>query len=357
MTPTGAAHHARRAALRERLTADGIPALLVTALPDVRYLTGFSGSAGRLLLTADAEGDAFVTDGRYAEQSAAEVADLPRVLDRSWDWLAPRLGARRLAVDAGAVTWAEARALQERVPSGVVPAGAVVAEQRQTKDDAEVALLRRAAAIADEAFCALLEAITPGMSERAVARFLHARMSEAGAEETSHMIVAGGANSARPHHRPGEHVLAVGDLLLLDFGCVVEGYHSDLTRTVALGEPGARLREVHALVLAAQEAGIAAVTDGAAAGDVDAAARTTITQSGYGEHFLHPTGHGLGLELHEQPILRTGASATLRRRTAVTVEPGIYLSGLGGVRIEDDVVTTGDAADVLTSSPRHLLVL
>lgn len=348
----------RRAALRARLAEAGLDGLLVTKLVNVRYLSGFTGSAGRLLVTTD---DAVLaTDGRYLEQAAGEVGDLPVVDGRGLDWVRERLGsAARLGVESHALPWDAARALDTELPDvEVAPAPHHVEELRRAKDEGELALIARACAATDAAFAALVSFLAPGLTEREVARRLEDRLLDAGADAIAFAtIVASGPNGARPHHTPGVRVLARGDLVTVDFGAAVDGYASDMTRTVALGEPAAELRETYELVRTAQAAGVAAVRDGVTAGEVDAACREPITAGGRGDRFVHPTGHALGLEIHEEPILRSGSTARLSRRMAVTVEPGVYLPGLGGVRIEDTVAVAADAAQILTLSPKELVVL
>jgi Xaa-Pro aminopeptidase len=356
----------RRERLRTRLADHGLDALLVTRVVNVRYLTGFTGSVGTLLITGDGAGDLFATDDRYREQMAAEVADLPRVASRGTPWLAERLGDRRvLGVESHALPWDRVRALQADLPGiEVVPAPRHVEGVRQVKDAGERERIARACALADAAFAALLEWLTPGMTERQVARRLERDLVDRGADGRAFpTIVASGPNGARPHHPPGDRPLVPGDLVTLDFGALVDGYHSDMTRTVALGTPPPVLREVHDLVRVAQQEGVRAAVHGAPAAAIDAACRTTITQGGRGAAFVHPTGHGLGLEIHEDPILRADAVGTLQSGMAVTVEPGVYLPGLGGVRIEDTVVVrpptrNGPAQpEVLTHAPRALLIL
>ncbi|HWH31725.1 MAG TPA: Xaa-Pro peptidase family protein [Egibacteraceae bacterium] len=358
------AHAARRERLRARLADHGLAGYLVTRLVNVRYLTGFTGSNGQVLVSARASGDVFATDGRYDEQAAAEAGDLPRVLAREEDWLPERLAAGdRVGFESHDVSWergqALSAALRERAGVELVAAPRWVEELREVKDASEVAALRRACALADAAFAGLLEWLRPGMTERDVAGRLEQAMREGGADGPSfETIVASGPNSARPHHRPTSRAIASGDVVKVDFGALVDGYHSDMTRTVAVGEPDAALRGVHDLVRRAQAAGRAAALAGAPASAVDAACREAIAAAGHGERFVHPTGHAVGLEIHEQPILHGAATATLRAGMAVTVEPGVYLPGVGGVRIEDVVVVADQGPpEVLTTSPRELLVL
>lgn len=359
--PTATA--SRRDALRRRVRGAGLPALLVTTLVNVRYLTGFTGSNARVLVTADGEADLFVTDGRYREQADAEVADMPRAVNPPSGWLRECLGERdALGVESQHLAWDDVRDLRRHLGDvTVTPAPDHVEALRQTKDDTEVAALRRACRIADQAFTALVGWVRPGMTERAVAVRLERTMVDLGAQGPSFdTIVAGGPHSAVPHHRPGGRQLRPGDLLKVDFGALVDGYHSDMTRTVAIGEPDARLRRVHDVVRQAQAAGLAVVVSGTGAAEVDRACREVIDAAGHRDHFTHGTGHGVGLEIHEPPLLSPRGVAKLAGRMAVTVEPGVYLPGLGGVRIEDTVVVgSGGAAgpEFLTHSPRDLLVL
>jgi len=356
---------ARRRALRARLLQAELDALLVTKLVNVRYLTGFTGSAGSLLITADAAGDVLVVDGRYTEQAATESPDLERIESRERDWLVPSLaGRRRLGVESAHLSWDQARALvAELDPVDVVPAPGHVEALRAVKDPDEIALLARACAIGDEVFAAVGSWLAPGLREIDVGRRLERELVDAGADAVAFRpIVASGTNGARPHHRAGERMLAKGDLITLDFGAQVGGYSSDMTRTVALGAPEERLASIYAVVLAAQRDGVAAATEEATTGEVDAACRERIAVAGLGDRFVHPTGHGVGLEIHEDPSLREGAEARLLAGMAITIEPGVYVPGLGGVRIEDTLVVTSGtreqgSAAVLTRSPTDLITL
>lgn len=351
-------HRTRTQRLRARLGDAGLDALLVTTAVNVRYLTGFTGSVAALLVPAGETTSVLAVDDRYAEQARAETEAVELVVTRTDDWLAERAGTGRVGLESNAVPWDRVRSLAELLPGEVVPAPGHVEALRERKDPAELAAIRRACAITDEAFTSLCGWLAPGVSERGVARWLQHTLTGLGAHDRAfEMIVAGGPNSARPHHRPGERAIAAGDLLKVDFGALVDGYHADMTRTLALGDPDPELARVHELVRAANEAGLAAVTDGASAGAVDAACRDTISAAGYGERFTHSTGHGVGLQIHEAPSLRPDGRATLRAGMAVTVEPGVYLPGLGGVRIEDTVAVTGGEADVLTRSSKDLVRL
>jgi Xaa-Pro aminopeptidase len=349
----------RRERLAERLGRAELDALLVTHAVNVRWLTGFTGSAGSCLMRADGA-CVLVTDGRYATQAAAQAPEVELVIDRTRAWPPAWLGAQeRLGVESHRLPWDEARALADELGSArVVPAPGHVEALRQVKDEPELALIRRACAVTSRAFAALLGWLAPGMTEVEAARRLRGEIEELGGDGLAFdTILATGPNSARPHHQPTAQRLGRGDLVKIDFGAMVDGYCADMTRVVALGSVDTQLRRVHEIVRDAQAAGVAAARDGICAGEVDAACRDLITAAGYGEHFVHGTGHGLGLEIHEQPILRTRATATLTTRMTVTVEPGIYLPGIGGVRIEDTVAVLPSGPEPLTTAIHDLIVL
>ena len=363
-----ATHAARRARLRERLRAADLDAALVSNLVNVRYLTGFTGSNAALLVFADgatSDHAVFCTDGRYDTQSATQVPDLERVLSRACDLaLTARAGTdgvRRLGYESHHVTVDGLKALREQAPeAGFGTLARAVEALRLTKDDTEIALLRQACAYADTALAEMIAAggIRPGRTEKDVARDLENRMLDLGADARSfETIVAAGANSAIPHHRPTNAVLAAGDLVKLDFGAECGGYHSDMTRTLVLGEPAAWQREVYDLVATAQRAGREALAVGADVVAVDAAARSVIAAAGYGPQFSHGLGHGVGLEIHEAPTLSALGAGTLAGLTPVTVEPGVYLPGRGGVRIEDTLVVRDDGPELLTLTSKDLVAL
>ena len=366
-------HARRRAALRSGLRAAELEALLVTNLLNVRYLTGFTGSNAALLVGADEEDGAgdkhlatlFCTDGRYDTQSAAQVPDLRRLIERPCDLAlagaAADGGARRLGFESHHVTVDGLTALTGQARGcELVRAPGLVERLRAVKDDAEVEALRMACSAADAALADLLEqgGIAPGRTELEVGRDLESRMRDHGAHGPSfESIVATGANSAVPHHRPTPAVLRQGDLLKLDFGALVDGYHSDMTRTVVIGEPAGWQRELYELVAAAQAAGRAALRPGAEVRDVDAAARSVIEDAGYGDRFVHGLGHGVGLEIHEAPMLSRLGEGRLSPGMTVTVEPGVYLAGRGGVRIEDTLVVRDGAPELLTLTTKQLIVV
>ena len=359
-------HPRRRAALRRSMQAAELDALLVTDLLNVRYLTGFTGSNAALLVAAEGdEVSVFCTDGRYDTQSQRQVPDLRRLIDRPCDLAlaatAAEAGIGRLGFESHRVTVDGHTALAGTAPEvELVRAPGMVEALRMVKDDTEVEALRMACAAADRALADLLEhgGLRAGRSEREVARELEERMLDHGASGPSfESIVAAGANSAVPHHRPTDATLRRGDLVKMDFGALVDGYHSDMTRTVVLGEPADWQRDIYQIVAAAQAAGRAALSPGADVRDVDAAARDLIEQAGHGEEFVHGLGHGVGLEVHEAPMLSRLGDGKLAAGMAVTVEPGVYLPGRGGVRIEDTLVVRDDKPELLTLTTKDLVVV
>jgi Xaa-Pro aminopeptidase len=358
-------HPRRREALRDQLRNRDLDALLVTDLLNVRYLTGFTGSNAALLLHADGDDrSVFCTDGRYETQSQQQVPDLRRVIDRDSDRKlageADGAGIAGLGFESHVVTVDAHEALAQIVGHERMHRASWLVERlRAVKDVDEVGALRVACAAADSALAGLLAdgGLRPGRTEREVARDLENRMVQAGAAGPSfETIVAAGPNSAVPHHRPTDAELRSGDLVKMDFGALVDGYHSDMTRTVVLGEPAGWQRELYALVAAAQAAGRAALRPGADVRDVDAAARTVIAEAGYGEAFLHGLGHGVGLAIHEAPTLSQRGAGTLEAGMAVTVEPGVYLADRGGVRIEDTLVVGDGDPELLTLTTKDLVV-
>lgn len=362
-------HARRRAALRDLVRERDLDALLITDLCNIRYLTGFTGSNAALLLhAADESRTVFCTDGRYLTQSEHEVPDLERVIERgSAVAMAERAGKnagmyRRTGFESQHVTVEALDTLAEAADSDVelVRAPGRVEELRMIKDDEEVEALRMACAAADRALAELIErgGLRAGRTEREVAKELENLMLDHGADDRAfESIVAAGANSAVPHHRPTEAQLRVGDLVKLDFGALVGGYHSDMTRTLVLGAPADWQREIYDLVAAAQAAGRVALRVGTPTKDVDAAARQVIEDAGHGDEFMHGLGHGVGLVLHEAPSLAKTGEGTLLAGMAVTVEPGVYLSGRGGVRIEDTLVVRDDDPELLTLTTKQLVAV
>ncbi len=338
----------------------GADAFLITRLPNVRYLTGFTGSNGQLILTPD---DAvFLTDGRYAEQSRREAPDVRRVIymgefSQAFGEACSDLGVDRLAFESTGLTYKTYRELSG-VGRKLVATEQEIERLRWTKDQGEIERLNQAQALADDAFDLITHKLVEGITERDAALELDMSLRRAGAENVAfETIIAFGENAAEPHHHPTDRALRRGDIVKMDFGCVVDGYHSDMTRTVSFGDPPPELREVYEIVRAAQQAGIDAVRAGVVGADADEASRTVIRDAGYGEKYGHSLGHGVGLEIHEGPTLRARGKDVVPEGAVVTVEPGIYLEGVGGVRIEDMVEVRSDGCRVIPRTPKELLVL
>ncbi|EID11080.1 M24 family metallopeptidase [Mycolicibacterium phlei] len=356
----------RRDRLRERLAAADLDAMLVTDLVNVRYLSGFTGSNAALLIRADDDTPVLATDGRYRTQAARQAPDAEIVIERACGpYLARRAaadGVKRLGFESHVVTVDAHARLLDAAGEGteLVRAAGTVEALREVKDAGEVAILRLACEAADAALRDLIDrgGLRPGRTEKEVRRELEALMLDHGADGPSfETIVATGANSAIPHHRPTDAVLAAGDFVKIDFGALVAGYHSDMTRTFVLGPAADWQREIYELVATAQRAGREALAPGVALKDVDAASRQVIVDAGYGDNFGHGLGHGVGLQIHEAPGINSAAAGTLLAGSAVTVEPGVYLPDRGGVRIEDTLVVGDGTPDLLTRFPKELAIL
>src|SRR5699024_735734 len=358
----------RRRALRTELANLEVDALLVTELTNIRYLTGFTGSNAAVLIAR--EGDAatvFATDGRYTTQAGDEVADLELLIERgSAKALAAYAGNDltrygRLGFESQHVSVEQCDTLAAAAGEATLTRTPGVVERlRAVKDETEIDLVRAAWSVADRALAGLVAAggLWEGRTEREVARELESRMFDHGAEAVAfETIVAAGENSAIPHHSPGNRELVSGDLVKIDFGATVAGYHSDMTRMFVLGQPTQWQRELYELVRSAQQSGYQAVQPGTDVTAVDAAAREVVDDAGHGDEFPHGLGHGVGLRVHEAASLGKGGTGELSSGMVVTVEPGVYLAGHGGVRIEDTVVVRNGTAEVLTHSSRDLVVV
>jgi Xaa-Pro aminopeptidase len=353
----------RITALRERLASQGHEALVVQSLPNIRYLTGFSGSAGLLLVRpADI---VLVTDFRYQSQAPREAGDLIRIeIDRVnvWERLKRVLMERPPASCGFEAHITTVRDLERfRAMGGWAWEGTreLVEELRMIKDVTEVAAIQTAAAVAHDALAQILPGVRAGEDEMAVAGRLEAALRQRGSEwHPFQTIVASGPRAALPHARTSRRVLERGDWLLLDFGAQVDGYCADLTRTVMVGaRADGRQREVYQSVVAAQRRALDQIRPGMSGREADALARDVLIARGWGEAFGHSLGHGLGLEVHEAPRLSPTAEAPLPAGAVVTIEPGVYLPGWGGVRLEDDVYLTGEGVIILSDNDVNLVEL
>lgn len=356
----------RRAFAAQGASQDGRPVqgLLVTRPENRFYLTGFTGSAGYVLITG--RHARLLTDFRYTEQASLQAPGF-EIIRHGAPWFrafgeqVSELGLERLGFEAEHVSVADLESLREAAPGlDLVGLRGTVEELRLVKDETEIALIERAVTCSDEAFRKVLASgvLRPGVREFEVAAEIEHHMRLGGASRAAFdTIVASGPRSSLPHGRASGRVLSAGDLVTMDFGAVVDGYCSDITRTVVIGAADPEQRRVYDLVLRAQLAGLRAVAPGAGGREVDEAARAVIRDGGHGEHFGHGLGHGVGIAVHEGPRLSPVSESVLRAGMVTSVEPGVYLTGWGGVRIEDLVVVTASGCRVLTRSPKELIEL
>jgi Xaa-Pro aminopeptidase len=357
-------NRSRLSRLRFLFAASGVDAVLVTHLPNIQYLCGFTGSSGMLLVETGRA--TLFTDGRYTFQCREEVTGAAvkivsgGLVRAVGEMLRQRRGTTRVAYSAGQVSVAQKQALDAAAGKRVrwVPGSNEVERLRAVKDAGELGKMRAAAALISEVWTRVVHKMRVGISELQVAADLEYGMKLAGAAGPSfETIVASGARSAWAHARATSKLLRKNELVVMDQGAILRGYCSDMTRTVFLGRPSDRVRRLYDAVLDAQQAAKSVIRAGVTAGEVDAAARQTLKRSKLEQYFTHSTGHGLGLEVHEMPRLARGESFVLEAGMVVTVEPGVYVEGLGGIRIEDDVVVTATGAEELTSASREFLEL
>jgi len=334
-----------------------VDGLVITNLVNVRWCAGFTGSHGVLLIRPDSA--TLITDSRYATQAPEQISEAGADIDIliSADLVSEGSGlmadSTAIGLEADDITWADQHRWASAVDRDLVPTHALITELRSVKDDAELARMQRAAEIVDSVLAEVDSMLVVGTTERDLANALDDGMRARGASGPAYeTIVAGGPNAALPHARPSTRPFEEGDLVVIDAGSVVDAYRSDMTRTFMIGAPDETARTIHDLVTRAQAAGVASVRAGVAVGDIDRACRDLITDEGYGAEFGHGTGHGVGLDIHELPSVRGGNSAILQPGQVITVEPGIYLPGVGGVRVEDMVVVTDDGCRALTRSPK-----
>jgi Xaa-Pro aminopeptidase len=336
-------------------------ALLVTDLTNIRWITGFTGSNGWVVLGPGSL--VLVTDGRYGEQAAQQMAAAGVAGE-------VRVGATGAATlqhvadacsayttvgfEAAHVTVLQHTQYMATITSRLVATTGVVEAERRVKDDAEIDAMARACRIADQALAEVVPMLGQGVTEAQVRNRLELRMRELGATGPSYdtIVATGPHHASLPHHRPTDTRIEPGHTVIIDVGALVDGYHSDMTRTFFVGEPTAQQRELYEVVLTAQEAGVAAVRAGMSVKELDGVCRGIITDAGYGDWFTHGTGHGVGLLIHEDPFVNRAGDAILQVGDVVTVEPGVYREGFGGIRVEDLVVVTSDGCRVLTESPK-----
>ncbi len=358
-TPTTTTN--RLARLRDRMAALELPAMLITQPLNRYYLSGFSGSAGTLFVSA--ERAILLTDSRYTERAAAEAPDfeiarLERDVASALPNVLAQAGVNRVGFESTHLTCAEYKTWAETIgEAALVPTQGLVEELRAVKEAGEIALIREAVAIADAAYAHLKRILRPGLTEKQVAWELETWMRTHGADGIAFdIIVASGPNGAMPHAMASDREIRAGEPIVVDMGARVRGYHSDLTRTLYLGDGDETFRRVYDVVQRAQQAAEAQLAPGVLGPDVDVMARSIIAEAGYGDNFGHGLGHGVGLAVHESPGLNQRTKDTLAPGHVVTVEPGIYLSGWGGVRIEDMVLITQDGAEILTQADKDPFV-
>ena len=358
---------ARQKKLRQQLATTRYDALLISHLPNIRYLCGFTGSAGFLLI--DETKSVFFTDVRYDTQGRAEVKGAKVIIARKallgalGEWLqVHRKKSRKwtIGIEAEHLTVAEKKRLTGLLPSGVGlrDASTLVDRARMVKDDDELRLIRAAVRLGATLFDLALEVLKPGVKESQVAAEMEYAARKAGAEEMSFpTIIASGARSALPHGRATEQVIAPGGFVVCDFGVILAGYCSDQTRTVWVGTPHEEARHAYEAVKEAQAAAIAAVRPGIRVAEVDAAARRVLQKTGLGRYFTHSTGHGVGLEIHEPPRVAAGQEEVLQPGMVITIEPGVYFPEKWGVRIEDMVAVNQSGCEVLTPTSKDFLAV
>ncbi|MBO8169002.1 MAG: aminopeptidase P family protein [Thermoanaerobacteraceae bacterium] len=347
--------------VQRKLQDTGLDGILVTTPENRRYLSGFTGTSGFVLITRE-EGY-LITDFRYVEQ-AREQAPYLEIVQHGQDFygdlakLLQELEVRTLAFEEEHVTYRQYRKLRDKLDVALEPVREWIEQLRLVKSEAEIARLKKAVKIADEGFSHIVGYIAVGKTELDISLELEFYMRKQGASGAAFdIIIASGPRGALPHGVASDKTIQKGELVVMDFGAVYAGYHSDITRTVNIGRLGEKQREIYDIVLEAQQAAIEAVKPGVTGAEVDQVARDIIKDKGYGDNFGHGLGHGVGLAIHEGPRLAPGADTVLKPGMVVTVEPGIYIPGWGGVRIEDIVLVTGDGCEVLTASTKELLVL
>lgn len=347
--------------LRIRMQEQGLDAMLITSPYNLRYMSHFTGTTGLAVVTL--EKAFFVTDFRYTEQVAKQAIGYEIIQNKGpiYDEVVNIVrsnGIEALGFEEDFVTFSTFEALEDMMPCDLVPVSGMMEALRLIKEPAEIATIKKACSISDAAYEHILGVVKPGMTEIEVANELDFYMRKLGASGVSfETIVASGVRSAMPHGVASSKVIEQGDFITIDFGCYYDGYVSDMTRTFALGEPDPKLKEIYQIVLEAQLKVIDAAKPGVTGAQLDTIARDHIASHGYGEAFGHSTGHGIGLEIHESPAISAKSDYTLVPGNVITDEPGIYLPGIGGVRIEDDLVITETGNEIICTPSKELIVL
>jgi Xaa-Pro aminopeptidase len=352
----------RLQAVRSRLKSQRLDALLVTFLPHVRYLSGFSGSNGICVITQ--KDQIFLTDGRYKNQILQEVEGYQTLVSSEslFEEITRRKllkGLKRIGIEAHALSVSQFRLIKKGLSkASLVETNNFVEEIASVKEEREIASIRRAVEITEKVFQKILESIMEGVSELDVAAEISFLNRKYGAEaDAFEAIVASGERGAFPHARASEKKIRRGELVTVDMGCRYQGYHSDLTRTVSVGNPSSEARRIYEVVRDAQSLALRSAKSGMKAKSLDTVARTHIRRHGFGRYFSHSLGHGLGLQVHEMPRVSSLSRDVLITGNVITIEPGIYVPGIGGVRIEDDVVIRNGQIEILTTASRDLLIL
>ncbi|MCS1350758.1 Xaa-Pro peptidase family protein [Mechercharimyces sp. CAU 1602] len=352
----------RIARLRHLMDERGIEAMLISHPIHRQYISGFTGSAGLVFISSEVQ--LLLTDFRYVSQAKEEapqmtLVEMERQAYHTVSEQCDQFGIKTLHFEQDHLTYRQATELKAALKSTTLhPANQVVEKLREIKEETELKVMRQAAKIADDAYAQIIKEVRPGKTEREIALRLEFMMREMGATSSSFdMIVASGVRSAMPHGVATDKVMENGDMVTIDFGALYQGYCSDMTRTFMLGEPSEKQNEIYHIVLEAQQKALEAIAPGVKACEIDKVARDVITARGYGDAFGHSTGHGLGMEVHESPGISARTITELQPGMVITVEPGIYLPDVAGVRIEDDVIVTETGYELLTHTPKELVIV
>ncbi len=351
----------RQNKLKTVIVEEGLDGILISRLSNVRYICGFTGSAGSCLITPNA--NYFITDGRYKEQSKKEVNGFKRYIDYGTHAEIAQKNnliqnGLKIAFESEILSYNSYNQLTELFPEVKWESTKMILENlAAVKDESELKALRKAIEITDKVFDEVLHLIKIGVSEKSIALEIANRYWKYAEGEAFATIVASGPNSALPHAQPGERKLEKGDFVVIDTGAKYGGYHADMTRTVVMGKPTKKHSEIYELVKKSQQAGIDTAKAGVACKDVDNATRNIIADAGYGDKYIHSTGHGIGLEIHTYPRLSQQSEETLKENNVVTIEPGVYLPDWGGVRIEDDILVKSNSAQALNKTTKDLIII